>query len=173
MPTNPSFPVDVLENNFGLATERSNPGGWGKGVTMKRVTVGEKRATPGYFRRGRRFTKCQRKKKKKIQYPVGVGHTPTHTAYSGAHVCGMPSANNMARRLFARRRRVYPHSGALAVGVPAQNVYSYRTPHRRSKKNGKNTICQTTYFNRSVEILKIYVSRSIVFIKVTYLNEPI
>lgn len=74
-PTNPSFPVDVLENNSGnRGGERSNSSGRWRGSLDRGERKKRKRYLGLFLTRGR-FTKCQ---KKKIQYPVGVVRWETH-----------------------------------------------------------------------------------------------
>lgn len=74
-PTNPSFPVDVLENNSGnRGGERSNSSGCWRG-SLDRGERKKEKGTSGYFWRE---DDLQNAKKKKIQYPVGVVRWETH-----------------------------------------------------------------------------------------------
>lgn len=76
-PTNPSFPVDVLENNSGnRGGERSNSSrDVEEGHSRSRGKKKRKRYLLGYFWRE---DDLQNAKKKKIQYPVGVVRWETH-----------------------------------------------------------------------------------------------
>jgi len=73
-PTNPSFPVDVLENNSGnRGGERSNSSGCWRG-SLDRGERKKEKGTSGYFWREDDLQNA----KKKIQYPVGVVRWETH-----------------------------------------------------------------------------------------------